>query len=91
MTLAQVWKEICDEDSGNRCCTDAGAGMVDAGASPVNHQYWINRRQGRQDQKYLYLLIDLFQHLGANTISTAGWKSLVPSWLSSSRGEKTTA
>ena len=78
MTLAQVWKEICDEDSGNRCCTDAGAGMVDAGASPVNHQYWINRRQGRQDQKYSYLLIDLFPsvRLGYFLLVPAGWLGL---------------
>ena len=52
LSLAVTWKEICDEDSGNHCCTDVGAGMVDAGASSgsVNHQYWINRQQGRENR-----------------------------------------
>ena len=56
LTLAknvrETWKEICTEDSGNRCCTDLGQGMADAGATEddpaLYHQYWINRRQGRQ-------------------------------------------
>jgi len=48
--VRETWKEICTEDSGNKCCTDLGQGMADAGATAddpaVNHQYWINRRQG---------------------------------------------
>ena len=51
--VRETWKEICTEDSGNRCCTDPGQGMADAGATEgdaaVNHQYWINRRQGREE------------------------------------------
>ena len=50
--VRETWKEICTEDSGNKCYTDLGQGMADAGAgegaAAVNHQYWINRRQGRQ-------------------------------------------
>ena len=51
--VRETWKEICTEDSGNKCCTDPGQGMADAGAADgdpaVNHQYWIIRRQGRQE------------------------------------------
>ena len=34
--VRETWKEICTEDSGNKCYTDLGQGMADAGAGALS-------------------------------------------------------
>ena len=40
--VRETWVDICNDDSGNKCCADTGMS---------GHEYWIIRTQGRRYER----------------------------------------
>ena len=63
--VRETWVDICNDDSGNKCCADTGMS---------GHEYWIIRTQGiRYERSYDQQNCRIFQDLGRNRTSRAGW------------------